>query len=486
MLGPLGEEKELEQQVSSVRPSVLSPNHSFATQASKGMASNKDAELETPLLMPEEEGQTAPLLDQGSLEPTPRPRLPPPKFGEFITVLSINGCGIHGLIPTVILKCLEEKLQAIDGEDARIADYFDVIAGTSAGATIATMLVSPNTNKQTKYTLQEIQDFYVNNGRKIFPPNRWWRWPLDLLSASRGLKYDGTFLQKKKIKEVKDEHIFGANIVEPLIFSSFQDDAVQKLVEDAKPDPSDVCIDPPSTATPIYFPAHYFDIWVSDMEQSKQHLIDGGNNPTMAAISKITREQLVKNPEFHPNGVDYMKYLVISVGAGCASVQEKGLCMKSRRTVPAKWGGFNWFHSRRHSHSPVTDTFSHASAVLADWQVRMLLHNGNHVRKQNYLYIQAQAPLFGEAILPMDNATSKNMADLLNIGDKLLAEKVAMVDLTTGKYETVEDENAPTNDAELRRFSELLVVERNLRLKEQQQQRQGEEENGLHLLNILE
>uniref|UniRef100_A0A453MP64 Patatin n=1 Tax=Aegilops tauschii subsp. strangulata TaxID=200361 RepID=A0A453MP64_AEGTS len=351
------------------------------------MASNKDAELETPLLMPEEEeGPTAPLLGQGSPEPTPRPRLPPPKFGELITVLSIDGGGIHGLIPTVVLKCLEEKLQAIDGEDARIADYFDVIAGMSAGAIIATMLAAPNTNNRTKYTPQEIQDFYVKNGPNMFPSKRWWRWPLDLLSASWGPKYDGTFLQKKKTKEVTGEHTlsklaaptFDANILEPLIFSSFQD-AVQNLVEEAGPDLPDVCIGPPSTATPTYFPAHYFDIWVSDMEQSKYHLIDGGNNPTMAAISKITREQLLMNPEFHPSGVDYMKYLVISVGAGCA-VHEN---------VPAKRGAFNWFHSRRNSHSPVTDTFSHTSAVLADWQVRMLLHNGNCVRNQNYLYIQA-------------------------------------------------------------------------------------------------
>ncbi|KAF7087540.1 hypothetical protein CFC21_090722 [Triticum aestivum] len=449
------------------------------------MASNKDAELETPLLMPEEEegGPTAPLLEQGSPEPTPRPRLPPPKFGELITVLSIDGGGIHGLIPTVVLKCLEEKLQAIDGEDARIADYFDVIAGMSAGAIIVTMLAAPNTNNRTKYTPQEIQDFYVKNGPNMFPSKRWWRWPLDLLSASWGPKYDVTFLQKNKTKEVTGEHTlsklaaptFDANILEPLIFSSFQD-AVQNLVEEAGPDLPDVCIGPPSTATPTYFPAHYFDIWVSDMEQSKYHLIDGGNNPTMAAISKITREQLLMNPAFHPSGVDYMKYLVISVGAGCA-VHEN---------VPAKRGAFNWFHSRRNSHSPVTDTSSHASAVLADWRVRMLLHNGNCVRKQNYLYIQALAPLLGEAILPMDNATSKNMADLLDIGYKLLAEKVAMVDLTTGKYETVEDENAPTNDAELQRFSELLVVERHLRLKEQQRQRQEEEQNGVHLLNIIE
>lgn len=145
--------------------------------------------------------------------------------------------------------------------------------------------------------------------------------------------------------------MFDANILEPLIFSSFQD-AVQELVEEAGPDMPNVCIGPPATAMPTYFPAHYFDIWVSDMEPAKYHLIDGGNNPTMAAISKITREQLLKNPEFHPSGMDYMKYLVISVGAWCA-VHEN---------VPAKQGAFNWFHSRRNSHSPVTDTSSHASA----------------------------------------------------------------------------------------------------------------------------
>lgn len=61
----------------------------------------------------------------------------------------------------------------------------------------------------------------------------------------------------------------------------------------------------------------------------------------------------------------------------------------------------------------------------------------------------------------MDKVTPKNMSDLVNIGHKLL---VAMVDLTTGKYETVKDENGPTNDAELQRFAGLLVDERNLRL----------------------
>ena len=37
---------------------------------------------------------------------------PPPSQGRLITVLSINGGGIRGLIPSTILACLESKLQA--------------------------------------------------------------------------------------------------------------------------------------------------------------------------------------------------------------------------------------------------------------------------------------------------------------------------------------------------------------------------------------
>ncbi|KAL5099292.1 hypothetical protein RYX36_003619, partial [Vicia faba] len=49
---------------------------------------------------------------------------------NFITVLSIDGGGVRGIIPGVILAYLESQLQEIDGADARLADYFDVIAGT--------------------------------------------------------------------------------------------------------------------------------------------------------------------------------------------------------------------------------------------------------------------------------------------------------------------------------------------------------------------
>ncbi|KAL7156035.1 hypothetical protein ABFS83_03G115800 [Erythranthe nasuta] len=54
-------------------------------------------------------------------------------FGKLIRVLIIDGGGVRGIIPVVILEFLESQLQKLDGEDARLADYFDIITGTNTG-----------------------------------------------------------------------------------------------------------------------------------------------------------------------------------------------------------------------------------------------------------------------------------------------------------------------------------------------------------------
>ncbi|KAK9941139.1 hypothetical protein M0R45_017765 [Rubus argutus] len=61
-------------------------------------------------------------------------RHPPPRHGKLITILSIDGGGVKGIIPGTILEFLEKQLQEMDGHDARLADYFDVISGTSTAA----------------------------------------------------------------------------------------------------------------------------------------------------------------------------------------------------------------------------------------------------------------------------------------------------------------------------------------------------------------
>jgi len=64
-------------------------------------------------------------------------------MGRRVTVLTIDGGGIRGLILGTVLAFLETRLQELDGPDARLADYFDYVAGTSTGGLLVSMLAAP-------------------------------------------------------------------------------------------------------------------------------------------------------------------------------------------------------------------------------------------------------------------------------------------------------------------------------------------------------
>ena len=74
-------------------------------------------------------------------------------------ILSIDGGGIRGLIPALVLAHIEDQCQK------PAAELFDVIAGTSTGGILALGLACP----QPAYTARDLAGLYVDEGETIFP-----------------------------------------------------------------------------------------------------------------------------------------------------------------------------------------------------------------------------------------------------------------------------------------------------------------------------
>ena len=93
----------------------------------------------------------------------------------MIKILTIDGGGIRGIIPGMVLVMLEDKLQkASKNPEARISDYFDFIAGTSTGGILTCLLLAPEreseqTKRKARFSAKQAVELYLQNGKKIFP-----------------------------------------------------------------------------------------------------------------------------------------------------------------------------------------------------------------------------------------------------------------------------------------------------------------------------
>ena len=85
-----------------------------------------------------------------------------PSLRPGMKVLAIDGGGIRGLIPALVLAEIERRT------GRRIADMFDLIAGTSTGGILACGLVCRGDDDRPLHTAEELADLYVTEGPKIF------------------------------------------------------------------------------------------------------------------------------------------------------------------------------------------------------------------------------------------------------------------------------------------------------------------------------
>ncbi|XVE70031.1 hypothetical protein DITRI_Ditri10aG0038900 [Diplodiscus trichospermus] len=377
------------------------------------------------------------------------PRLPlqAPTYGNLITVLSIDGGGIRGLIPGTILAFLESQLQKLDGEEARLADYFDVISGTSTGGIVTAMLTTPNPKDENRplFAAKDINDFYLQHCPKIFPQDSSPFAPAaKVVKSLTGPKYDGEYLHnivREKLGETRLHQAltnvviptFDIKQLQPKIFSTYE----------VKKDPcknallSDICIG--TSAAPTYLPAHQFETTDSTGNVKEFHLIDGGvaaNNPTLVAMSEVTKEISRGNSDFFPiKPNDYARFQVLSLGTGTQKCEEKYPAQ-----MAAKWGLLGWL-TCEHS-TPLMDVFMQAGSDMVDFHLATVFQSLQSARS----YLRIQDDTLSGTIASVDIATNENLENLVKVGEELLKKPVSRVNLENGKFESV---NEGTNEEAL-------------------------------------
>jgi hypothetical protein len=71
----------------------------------------------------------------------------------------------------VLLRICYVLDQRLDGQDKRLVDYFDLVAGTSTGGLITAMITAPSKEnpKRPMFTAKEVSHFYQEYSSLIFP-----------------------------------------------------------------------------------------------------------------------------------------------------------------------------------------------------------------------------------------------------------------------------------------------------------------------------
>src|SRR4051794_8518380 len=85
-------------------------------------------------------------------------------------ILCVDGGGIRGLIPSLVIAELERRIQKEAGAEARVADYFHMFSGTSTGGLVALSLTVPDPDRPGRPAISgdELAGFYTEDGPAIF------------------------------------------------------------------------------------------------------------------------------------------------------------------------------------------------------------------------------------------------------------------------------------------------------------------------------
>jgi uncharacterized protein len=346
----------------------------------------------------------------------------PAKFKRKI--LSIDGGGIRGIIPAIVLNYIENRT------GRRTAELFDLIAGTSTGGILALGLTRRNSdsaiNSEPEYTAAEIVNFYHKFGRKIFTENTP-RIPGDnYLQPKFNSKYREEVLKEllgdAAIEDALKEILITSYDVElrtRVFFTSNKQAETEETIEGF--DSRKICrgfkmfqAAMATSAAPTFFQPYKLDT-VHRTGEGYYALIDGGvlaNNPSLLAMM----EAMISYKRKECKELHRAETLLVSLGTGT-------LTRKYEYDNVADWGQLNWA-------LPLINIVLDSQSESVAYQLQHLMFTKDNIEQGEYRnYYRFQVPLSSEdGRDQMDNASPENIQELEELGKRLVDQRKDSLD----------------------------------------------------------
>lgn len=315
-----------------------------------------------------------------------------------INILSIDGGGIRGLLPAVIIREIENRLSEKTGKKEYISNYFDFIAGTSTGGILTACYLTPEKNLP-KYDASEAVKLYKIHGNEIFKKSKIRE--ITSLFSIFDEKYSAKNLEKLLLRFFENKTI--KEFIKPGIITSYDIENRKVMIHnklDAEKDEGHNFkirdIARATSAAPTYFePA-----LIKNLKNDEFALIDGGvfaSNPTMCAYSEARGIDFKKvlNKIDKPSFPTAKDMYIVSIGTG--TVEKKYSYKKMKRAGLAAWV------------KPVIDIMMTSNASTVDYHLKQIYDTLEPKLKKNYIRLE---PKIIKANAKMDDVTSKNLNNL--------------------------------------------------------------------------
>jgi hypothetical protein len=328
-------------------------------------------------------------------------------------VLAIDGGGIRGLIAARVIARLEELISAEAGEDRRIADSFQMVAGTSTGGLLALGLTAPDPASPTRPRLSgaELVSLYEDEGPRIFGG-----------TLQRLISLGGWIAPKhspRQLERVLRDRLGEARLqdaLRELLITSY--DMTEpgphffkrwRARESGSRDAAMVDIALATAAAPTYFPSK---------DVGGRALVDGGlfaANPSVAAVVEA-----LKRRDDEPHDLSPSELLLVSLGTGQHEVGHS-------QSEVRGWGRIGWIWPRRHDPALIAAFLDGQSDAAHHWAEVLLNHSPGRAvadparlgRGPRYYRFQALLP----EGTPLDDAKPRSLERLNEAADRLLADR---------------------------------------------------------------